>query len=68
MGPVGAVTVNGLTAEDFSLTGGFGCQAANFGLGFFVNLVTDTIEAALSAQFDDLCRRCCGGDVAQCAP
>ena len=39
-------------ADDFSLTGNFSCQIANPGFGFFLNIITDSVDEAL---LRDLC-------------
>ena len=66
MGPVGAITLTGLTTDDIVLSGGIGCQIAN--LPLIIDTLTSTIRDTVSATFDNLCRRCCSGDIAQCAP
>ena len=43
----GELTTNDAEDSDFSLTGGFGCQIASFGLGFFVDAAEDSIQGAL---------------------
>jgi hypothetical protein len=68
MGPTSNVTLVGLTSDDVSVTGGIGCQLASLGLNFFVGTLTDTLADTLFTRFDHLCRRCCTGDIAQCAP
>ncbi|HEY4238502.1 MAG TPA: hypothetical protein VGM88_01760 [Kofleriaceae bacterium] len=64
---VGAVTISNLTSDDVALTGGFGCQIANFGLGSFLSILTDQITGAIqSAIQDQTCKACASGDVAEC--
>ena len=66
---VGTVTIADLTSNDVALTGGIGCQLANFGLGSFLSILTDQITGAIqSAIQDQTCKACPGGTVAECGP
>ena len=51
---LGAVSLTGLTTDDVSITGGFGCQVANLGLGFFLNTLQATLVQSL-VPFEGLC-------------
>jgi len=41
---------------------------ANPGLGFFVDTLVTALQDGVLTRFDHLCRRCCTGGIAQCAP
>jgi len=47
------VTITGLEAGDFSLSGGFACAIADLGLGFFVGTLNDTLANYIADV--DLC-------------
>jgi Collagen triple helix repeat (20 copies) len=49
---VGDIVINGLTADDFEITGGFLCQAADWGIGFFIGTITDSLADSIKT---DLC-------------
>jgi hypothetical protein len=56
-----------LTDEDVELTGGFGCQLADFGIGQFISVLTDTISDTLKSSVQDsVCKSCPSGDVGEC--
>lgn len=64
---VGTVQLNNLASEDVNLTGGFGCQAANLGLSFFLGILKDQITNALKDQIQSaVCKQCASGNVAEC--
>ena len=44
---VGSSTVTGLTSNKVSLTGGFSCQLASFGISLFIS----TLESGLAQTF-----------------
>jgi hypothetical protein len=54
---VSNATVTGLETSDVSLGGGFGCQLANLGLGFYIDLLEDQLVPLLLPQ-GRLCRFC----------
>jgi hypothetical protein len=64
---VGTASLSQLSDEDVDLTGGFGCQLANFGVGLFIDTLssqfTDQISGAIEEQ---VCKACESGDVAEC--
>jgi MYXO-CTERM domain-containing protein len=66
---VGDATLTQLSDEDVDLTGGFGCQLANFGVGLFIDTLssqfTDQISGAIEEQ---VCKACPSGDVGECGP
>lgn len=49
---VTGVTIDGLTADDATLGGSFGCQLANLGLSFFSNTLVAMLESQLQV---DIC-------------
>ncbi len=64
---VGTVNLANLASEDVSLNGGFGCQIANLGLGFFIGILKDQLTGAVqSAIQDQTCKACPTGDVGEC--
>ncbi len=66
---VGAATITQLTADDVSLSGGFGCQFANLGVGLFLDTLVSTFEDAIAgAVGDQVCKACPTGDVDECGP
>jgi MYXO-CTERM domain-containing protein len=64
---VGDAALSQLSDEDVDLTGGFGCQLANLGVGLFIDTLssqfTDQIAGAIEGQ---VCKACDSGDVAEC--
>jgi hypothetical protein len=68
MGPIGNVALTGFTNDDIALTGGIGCQVASGSLGLVRDTFVTTLEDAVVARYDHLCRRCCTGEIADCAP
>ena len=64
---VGGVALNNLTSDDVELTGGFGCQIADFGLGAFLGILTDQITGAIQGTIQDqTCKACPSGNVSEC--
>jgi MYXO-CTERM domain-containing protein len=64
---VGSVSLSNLTSDDVALTGGFGCQVANFGLSAFLSLLTDQLTGVVQSTIQDqTCKACPSGDVAEC--
>ena len=68
MGPIGSVTLIGLTSDDFTITGGLGCQLASLGIGVFISTLTGVIEGNLRDGVNDLCLLCSSNAIAQCGP
>lgn len=64
---VGNVSLTQLAGEDVSLSGGFGCAAADFGLSFFMGILTDQITGTLKDTIQDqTCKACPSGNVSEC--
>jgi hypothetical protein len=42
------IIVTGLDADDVSLSGGFGCQLASLGMGFYVGLLSDQLGSQIA--------------------
>jgi MYXO-CTERM domain-containing protein len=63
----GTAAISQLDNGDVALTGGFGCQFASLGIGFFIGTLTDTFAGAISDAINDqLCKPCPSGDSAEC--
>lgn len=63
----GTPVLTGLTSDDVSLGGGFGCAFADLGTGFFIGTLTDTIASWIQDRLATLtCKACPSGDVAEC--
>ena len=66
---VGTVNITQLASEDVRLNGGFGCQFASLGIGFFIGTLTDTFAGAIQdAITEQTCKSCPSGDVGECGP
>lgn len=66
---VGTIGIANLSEADVDLTGSFGCQLANFGLGFFIDTLTSTLTDTLKGTIQDqVCKQCPSGDVGECGP
>ena len=64
---VGTVSLTNLESSDVSLNGDFGCQAAGFGLSFFIGTLTSAISSQVqSAIQSQTCKSCSSGNVADC--
>ncbi len=68
MGPVGSVTLIGLTSDDFTITGGLQCQAANAVGSIFIGILARVIEGNLRDTDQHLCLLCSSNAIAQCGP
>jgi hypothetical protein len=51
----GTPLLTAVTSDDFTISGGFACQIANFGLGFFTDILVGSLETAVSDQATGLC-------------
>ncbi len=64
---VGTVSLTQLASEDVSLTGGFGCQAANLGISFVIGILRDQLTGVIQETIQEqTCKACPSGDVAEC--
>jgi hypothetical protein len=48
---IGSSVVTGLTSDKVALTGGFGCQLASLGTGFFVSILAEQLALAFSTAY-----------------
>jgi hypothetical protein len=64
---LGDSTLTDMTVDDVALGGGIGCQLANLGLGFFIDILQASLVENL-LQLDGLCRLCDSGAIARCGP
>lgn len=66
---VGTVALSQLATEDVALTGNLGCQLANLGLSFFIDILRDQLTGAIGGAIEDqTCKACPTGAVAECGP
>jgi hypothetical protein len=64
---VGTVALSQLVAEDVRLTGSFGCQFANFGISFVIDLLTDQLTGVVQETIQEqTCKGCPSGNVGEC--